>query len=185
MVMIGRTLLALPALALAAGCAGTGTPPAATSPPLTSSPVSSPQTPRPSGTTGATCDAGLWSHVYHPRRLHVVSACATVAGTVEEVRQEADGDVHVLLRLDPAYAGLVNAANVADQRGDLVLEEICTGPVTQPDAVAACRAFTPPGEPAVSAGDHVTVTGSYVLDASHGWMEIHPVSHVSVTRRTS
>ncbi len=32
----------------------------------------------------------------------------------------------------------------------------------------------------VSAGDRIRVTGSYVLDADHCWMEIHPVSRITV-----
>jgi hypothetical protein len=109
----------------------------------------------------------------------VVSACKTVTGTVEEVRQEADGDLHILLKLDSAYAGLVNSVNVSDQQGDLVLEPVCVGPVSQADAVAACQGFTSTVRiPAT--GSRVRVTGSYVLDADHGWMEIHPVSRITV-----
>ena len=151
----------------------------ATTPATTPStmPATTPVTPPAS--PGA-CDQGLWAHIYHPRRLQVISACKTVTGTVEEIRQEPDGDLHILLRLDPAYADLINTANTQFQHGDLVLEEICIGTVTQADAVAACQNFTPPAEPALAAGDHVQVTGSYVLDGVHGWTEIHPVSQVSV-----
>lgn len=123
------------------------------------------------------CDPSLWAHVYHPYRLHVISQCTTVRGTVAEVRGEADGDLHVLLRTSPS---LVNADNRAYEHGDLVLEEICKGTVTQADAVAACRGFSwNVTVPAV--GDEVTVSGSYVLDADHGWLEIHPVSRLTVT----
>jgi len=31
-------------------------------------------------------------------------------------------------------------------------------------------------------GTRVQVTGSYVLDTNHGWMEIHPVSVVTEQR---
>ena len=123
------------------------------------------------------CDPSLWEHVYHPYRLHVISNCKTVSGTVEEVHWEPDGDLHILLRTSPS---LVNAGNLAYEHGDLVLEEICKGAVTQADAVAACHGFswnvTVP-----STGDEVTVSGSYVLDADHGWLEIHPVSKLTVT----
>jgi hypothetical protein len=29
-------------------------------------------------------------------------------------------------------------------------------------------------------GERIRITGTYVLDADHGWMEIHPVSGLSV-----
>jgi hypothetical protein len=123
------------------------------------------------------CNPTLWSHVYHPYRLHLVSRCKTVRGTVEEVRWEPDGDLHILLAVSRS---LVNSANVSYEHGDLVLEVICQGTITQADAVAACRGLhqhvTIP-----SVGDKAKVWGSYVLDADHGWMEIHPVSHITVT----
>jgi hypothetical protein len=125
------------------------------------------------------CDPAQWQYVYHAYRLHVISACKTATGTVEDVRQEPDGDTHILLKPDPQYAGLVNAGNAEREHGDLVLEAICAGYVSQADAVTACRGFTP-GVKSVSAGDRIRVTGSYVLDADHGWMEIHPVSRITV-----
>jgi hypothetical protein len=126
------------------------------------------------------CNPALWKHVYHAYRLHVISSCRTVTGTVEDVRQEPDGDTHILLKPDPQYAGLVNAGNTEREHGDLVLEPVCAGYVSQADAVTACHGFTS-GVRSVSAGDRIRVTGSYVLDADHGWMEIHPVSRITVT----
>lgn len=125
------------------------------------------------------CDPLLWHHVYHAYRLHVISACRTVTGTVEDVRQEPDGDIHILLKPDPQYVGLVNAGNTEWEHGDLVLEAICAGYVSQADAVTACHSLTSRVR-SVSAGDRIRVTGSYVLDADHGWMEIHPVSRITV-----
>jgi hypothetical protein len=175
-----RKAAAIAAITLAAaGCSSTSstttTPPG---PPLPSSSSSMSRSPSPGGST---CDTSLWKHVYHPHRLHVITACLTVSGTVEEIKAEADGDTHLLLRLDPPYASLINSANKRDQHGDLVLEEICTGTVTQADAVTACRGLTSHAAQ-VHAGDHVKVTGSYVLDTAHGWDEIHPVSVMTVTR---
>lgn len=126
---------------------------------------------------GTACLASLWKHIYHPYRLRVLSRCKTVRGTVTEVRWEPDGDLHILLRASP---GLVNAANRAYEHGDLVLEEICQGNVTQADAVAACRGLSQ-NVTVPSVGDKITVSGSYVLDADHGWREIHPVSRLKVT----
>lgn len=145
--------------------------------PATTSTLSS--SPAPAHQPSSACNSSLWKHVYHSYRLHVISTCKTVSGTVEEVRWEPDGDLHILLRTSPS---LVNADNRAYEHGDLVLEEICKGTVTQADAVAACRGFswqvTVP-----SVGDEITVSGSYVLDADHGWLEIHPVSTLTVTGR--
>jgi len=174
------TIIAALALAACGGLSPNTGPPPATVTATAASPAATPGHVPPGPGGHSTCDRGLWSHIYHPYRLHVISACKTVTGTVEGVQQEPDGDLHILLRPDPAYAGLINGANTELENGDLVLEEICVGVITQADAVAACRNFAPPSVSGVSVGDHVKVTGSYVLDADHGWMEIHPVSQISV-----
>jgi len=124
------------------------------------------------------CDGSLWSHVYHSYRLHVVSQCRTVTGVVDAIRWEPDGDTHIDLNVSDK--SLLNAVNDSEQHGDLVLEEICAGTVTQADAIAACSGVSNHAT-VPSRGDAVTVTGSYVLDADHGWMEIHPVSVLTVT----
>jgi hypothetical protein len=123
------------------------------------------------------CGTGLWRHIYHPDRLHLLRTCMTVRGRVTELRWEPDGDLHILLATRP---DLVNSGNVQYEHGDLVLEEVCQGTVTQADAVAACRGV-PHNLTIPAVGDKVTVSGSYVLDADHGWMEIHPVTSLTVT----
>jgi hypothetical protein len=125
------------------------------------------------------CDATLWRHIYHPSRLHVIDACRTVTGTVTAVRQEADGDLHILLRPVRAERHLLDAANNSQENGDLVLEPICVGAVEQADAVDACSGFSHPVA-TVSPGERIIVTGSYVLDADHGWMEIHPITSITI-----
>ncbi len=115
------------------------------------------------------------SHVYNPDRLEVVKQCVTVSGIVENVRPEDDGDYHVRLRLDPAYANLTNDANYSYQHGDLVVEIICATTVTPSDAMAACENYNNPF-PVPTIGQHITVSGPYVFDNDHyGWAEIHPV----------
>ena len=151
------------------------TPAPAPAPVPASSAASSPAAHHTGG--GTACLASLWKHIYHPYRLRVLSRCKTVRGTVAEVRWEPDGDLHILLRTSP---GLVNDANRAYEHGDLVLEEICQGNVTQADAVAACRGLSQ-SVTVPSVGDKITVSGSYVLDTDHGWREIHPVSRLTVT----
>ena len=48
------------------------------------------------------------SHVYNAYRLNVIRACITASGIVDRVLQEADGDYHVRLALDPQYSNLTN-----------------------------------------------------------------------------
>jgi len=125
------------------------------------------------------CDPSLWRAIYHPSRLHVVASCKTVTGTVESVRYEPDGDVHVLLKLPANRSGLLNGGNLSNTDGDLVTEIICVGTITQADAESACARHV--NQVAVpSVGERVRISGTYVLDADHGWMEIHPVSSLSV-----
>jgi hypothetical protein len=178
---------ALAALALAACSSATSSPVSLPS----SSPVSLPSSSAPAqhhhrltssqaaARNPGVCDPSLWRAIYHPYRLHVVAACKTVIGRVDDVRYEPDGDVHLLLRLPSSQSGLLNSGNIADTHGDLVVEIICVATVTQTDAEAACAGHV--NQVAVpSAGEQVKISGSYVLDADHGWMEIHPVSRLSV-----
>jgi hypothetical protein len=123
------------------------------------------------------------SHVYHPDRLDVLEPCITASGAIAFERREPDGDYHIGLKLDPQFAGLVNACNATclngAEHGDLVLEPICELPVTQADAVAACTGYhNPLIVPPI--GSHVIVTGPHVLDLDHGWLEIHPVASLVV-----
>src|SRR6267143_430381 len=87
-------------------------------PPQISQPLESPQS------TAMKCDQSLWKYVYNPGRLQILESCISVTGTVEEVRKEADGDVHIRFRLDQQFASLLNEKNISRQQGDLVLEPI-------------------------------------------------------------
>lgn len=135
------------------------------------------------------CDDTLWSHVYHSYRLAVHQQCITVTGTIVDatngkkpdgVRHEADGDTHGWLKLDAQFPNLLNAGNVSNEGGNLVFEIICKYPVTQPDAVEACKNYQNQVTiPAV--GSHVRIVGVYVQDSFHAqWMEIHPVTSITV-----
>ena len=96
---------------------------------------------------------------------------------VEAVREEADGDYHILLALDPKYAHLLTPANQGVELGDLVVEPICVRSVTQSDAVAICASDPdrlPPPYPRVQM--RIWMEGRYVFDLEHGgWAELHPL----------
>jgi len=122
------------------------------------------------------------TNVYHPDRLKIITPCTTVSGTVAVVRSEADGDVHFNLALDAPYAKLINDGNLSGQDGNLVIEILpadrpgCSPGAAPKAAIGTYDYGTCTGAvvatPAVNS--HVTVTGPYVLDTFHGWMEIHP-----------
>jgi uncharacterized protein YgiM (DUF1202 family) len=142
----------------------------------------------PTAATG--CDATLWDHVYNPQRLTVKQKCISVTGTIVDatngkrsdgVRKEAEGDTHGWLKIDPQFKKLLNAGNMSDEGGNLVFEIVCKFGVSQADAKASCPTsyHTPVTLPAV--GSHVRIVGSYVQETNHAkWMEIHPVSTITV-----
>ena len=129
-------------------------------------------------TSSSSCSdpASISSHIYNSYRLQIVKSCITASGTVDRVIYEADGDVHLRTNLDPAYSNLTNSGNEGyPNNGDLVVEIICVNTPSQTDAIPACQNYTNQ-IPVPSAGQHITITGPYVLDTDHyDWAEIHPV----------
>lgn len=124
------------------------------------------------------CDATLWKHVYNPDRLQVVADCKEVTGTIEELDQNEDGDTHMLMQLDPGQEDLLDKRNLKKKEGNLVVEVVCANEVTDKKAREACKGYSTNVQiPKV--GDHVRVTGSYVIDSHNGWAEIHPVTSIS------
>lgn len=130
------------------------------------------------------------ANVYHPYRLQVVATCSTVAGVVESVRHEDDGDVHIDLAVDGAYRQMLDAGNRTYQHGWLVLELV---PADQPGCVVGRPPRPATGtydygictgadEATPRVGEHIWVTGPYVIDHWHGWTEIHPVWSITTTR---
>ena len=158
---------------------------------ITVAAVSAPATAKaPGNPSEATCDASLWGHVYHSQRLIVNQQCTAVTGTIVDatagkksdgVRHEEDGDTHGWLKVDSGFENLLNAGNLSDEGGNLVFEIVCRFKVTQADAKAACLGYKdtvilPP------VGSHVRIVGTYVQDTFHAkWMEIHPVTSITVT----
>lgn len=125
----------------------------------------------------AQCDPTLWQHVYDPSRLEVIDQCKTVTGIVEELDHNEDGDTHMLLKLDPGQDPLLKKKNISKKDGDLVIEVVCASPVKDKKVGSACNGYSSTVRlPAI--GEHVKVTGSYVLDSHNGWTEIHPVTSI-------
>jgi hypothetical protein len=105
--------------------------------------------------------------VYHPQRLVVKSRCRVAVGTVRAVKfEDYDGDVHVDLRLDQVYDGLLDDGN-GRVGGNLVVELI----PQDRSRVAVPEVDT-----------RVQVVGPWVEDTEHGWNEIHPAWWVSAGR---
>jgi hypothetical protein len=118
--------------------------------------------------------------VYLSGRLRLVDRCRTVSGTVDCLKVEPDGDVHVRLRL-------------ADHPGPHLVVEIIP---QHPQGVlfrtnnADAGGFIDPSLP--TPGDHITATGPYVIDtnslhrilyqgkAAENWAEIHPAWAIRV-----
>lgn len=123
------------------------------------------------------CDKNLWNFVWEPSRLQVLDKCKTVTGVIVEKNADPDGDEHMLLKLDAGQEGLLEKKNYSKKEGNLVIEAICINHITRKAAKGICKGYVnhvllP------KVGDHVRVTGSYVLDTHNGWTEIHPITQV-------
>jgi hypothetical protein len=148
-------------------------------PPPAPAPTPVPAPPPAPGPSTPVCNASLWNYIYDPTRLRVVDACRTVTGTITDQHPNADGDIDVRLEVDPEYKNLLNAGNISNLSGHLQTEAICQAPITDAAAIRACQGFrgtvvVPPN------GTRVRVTGTYLLDLNHGWMELHPISALTV-----
>jgi len=124
------------------------------------------------------CDANLWKYVYDPERLQILSKCKIVTGIIEETNADEDGDQHMLLKLDKGQENLLTDRNIQKKQGDLVIEAVCINNISRKRAIGACNGYINHVElPKV--GDHVKVTGSYVIDSHNGWAEIHPITEIA------
>jgi hypothetical protein len=107
--------------------------------------------------------SAVFDGTYHRARFQLLDSCRVATGVVREVKPEEDGDLHIQLELDPGQEDLMNAQNIAKQRGRLVLELMPrdAGQILKP-----------------SCGWRVRVVGAWVEDGkkpSHGWNELHPI----------
>jgi hypothetical protein len=98
-------------------------------------------------------------------RLVTLRSSITATGTIEHIAHEKDGDLHIRLRLDSIQpycdTTLTNARNASGQHGCLVVEITPEHPLPRP-----------------AIGAHVKITGAWVLDKHHGWLEIHPALQI-------
>ena len=134
------------------------------------------------------CDPALATHVYNPQRLRVIEQCISLQGIIVDAtagrrkdgqRHEKDGDNHGWVKPDKDFAWTLIAGNKENQGDNLVFECVCQYPVTQTDAIAACKGFKskvviPP------VGSHVLITGVLVEDLDHHPIhrELHPVTSI-------
>jgi len=126
--------------------------------------------------TGCTDDpvAYLQERIWNAKRLEVIEPCVTITGVVTAVRPILDGDLHLHVRPDPEFAGLVNEKNIQARGGNLILEPQCFWAMWRRNSTGSCknRGF-PIHIPKV--GTRVRVTGTFVFDRDHGWNELHPI----------
>lgn len=175
-----RKLLMVVTIALLAACGNpspTPSPSPDSSPTISSSPTASP--------TGSCASTDQLQYIYNPNRLAVQADCIRVTGEVLAKVQEADGDFHIRILVDPQFQSLLTSANQQqcannDQGvrtcGLLVVEPVCVNPVTQADAVATCASDPDPLVSLPNVGQHVWLEGRYVFDNDHGgWAELHPL----------
>jgi len=133
--------------------------------------------------SAAQCDPSLWPHVHDTRRFTIRTACESVTGILVESHSSDDGDIDMDLNVDAQYKSLLNQGNLTKLHGNLHVEAICQAPVHPdvPDAIRSCAGFHG-SVPIPPNGAYVRVTGMYVEDNDHGWMEIHPISALTVLR---
>lgn len=121
---------------------------------------------RPAPAPAAACPGSPLGGVQRPNQLTVLdkaSPCRTGVGVVRADHREHDGDCHVNVKLDAPYTALLNAANTTKAHGLLITEVIPKHPVPIPRI-----------------GSHVRILGTWVLDKSTGWRELHPVWSITV-----
>jgi hypothetical protein len=106
------------------------------------------------------------ANVWGPSRLHLVSPCATVTGTVTGTSKQGDGDYHIEVRTSSGHirGEIVPADEPGCIAGQKVRYGICTGAHIRTPAV----------------GSVITMTGPMVRDDRGGGTEIHPIWQLTV-----
>ena len=125
------------------------------------------------------CDSSLWKYVYNSKRLEVIEECVTVTGIIYSTKKGKGGDIHIQLKPDLGQKNLLNDNNYIIQDSCLVIKPIRINEVNQINGMETGADYinhiTIPQK-----GQHVRVTGSYVLDEKHMWREIYPITRIQI-----
>jgi hypothetical protein len=139
-----------------------------------------------SPTTTTNCDSSLWNSIGNPGppRFKMLNPCTTVTGTVTLVHFPPDGDTVLALALDSPYKFMITKANYnTKMTGGIWVEMICqrnNNAEHEPIHNGDCQGFNGQKFPTPKVGDHLSVTGSYILDIREGGhAEIHPAYSVT------
>jgi hypothetical protein len=127
------------------------------------------------------CDSLKWRYVYDPERLQIVEPCKVVTGVIVERNADPDGDEHMLLKLDKGQKDLLLKKNYSKKEGCLVVEVVCVNHITRKRAKGACTGYVN-NVHLPQVGEHVRVSGSYVIDLHNNWSEIHPASSIEAIK---
>jgi hypothetical protein len=135
------------------------------------------------------CNSSLWNFIANPPgRFKILNQCVTVTGTVISINPQPDGDTDFPLALDPVYKNIVTKANFNPvMKGGIWSEMICQHPETsyevEPFKRGECNGFNGPFFNVPQVGQHILVTGTYLLDLrEQGHAEIHPVSSIELVK---
>lgn len=128
------------------------------------------------------CDDSLWNQVYHSYRLKILEKCKLVTGIVVGARFEADGDAHILIKLDTLQENLLYPMNYEKQGGNLVAEPVCATLINEKNPKTECDGYVN-NVYLPQLGEHVEIIGTYVLDTKHSWSEIHPVTSIKLIKK--
>lgn len=120
------------------------------------------------------CDASLWDHVFTPKRLIIVEPCVVYRGILVLPVPQFDGDYHIMIRPDPGFESFEPSQPLFN------VEVMCVVPVLKSAAAAETCASWHQDIVIPPPGAHVEIVGAYVMDGSHGWHEIHPVTSITV-----
>lgn len=100
-----------------------------------------------------------WKFIKNEDRLSLLKNNVTKTGIVTKVITEADGDLHIWIRLKDSST--------------IACEIICYNPNGKSYCNGYANKITKPKK-----SDKVKVMGDYVFDNKHKWFEIHPVKSI-------
>ena len=138
--------------------------------------------------TNSKCNGSLWKFIPTPSRLRIVNPCISITGIVDVIRlHPPDGDTNLGIKLDSQYKNLLTKANFSNKliHGNMWIEMICQHKNISDNPIkkGGCKGYDGPHFIVPKKGQHVNVTGSYVIDIREGGhAEIHPVSSIKVIK---